>query len=252
METKRLTNFLLLIFIITVAVFSSCKKDKEEDTTQDDPASVKNKGEFKDNRDNNIYKWIKIGDQIWMAENLAYIGSDIQHITDANDWENNSNNDGWCYYNNTNNNNTYGVLYQWNAAKKACPSGWHLPTALEWTQLEDFLKNNGYSYDGVIGNVGIAKSLATDHGWTTSNYQGTVGNSDYVDFQNKTGFSALPSGFRDYDGSFHDITEIGYWWSSSINDNLNAYGRYIDYESSEISSYSNKKLNGFSARCIKN
>jgi len=252
MVTKKLTNLILLVFIVAVGVLSSCKKDKGEDKTQGNPLGVKDKGEFKDNRDNKIYKWIKIGNQIWMAENLAYTGNDIQHITNATDWENNSNNKGWCYYDNNTNNNTYGALYQWNAAKIACPKGWHLPTAKEWTQLEDFLKNNGYSYDGINGNVEIAKSLATDHSWAASSYQGAVGNSDFVDFQNKTGFSALPSGFRDYDGSFHAITKTGYWWSSSINDNLNAYGRYIDYEDSEVSSLSNKMLNGFAVRCIKN
>jgi uncharacterized protein (TIGR02145 family) len=252
METKRLINVVLLVFFVTVVVLSSCKKDKDEDTTQDNPVDVKNKGEFKDDRDNNIYKWIRIGNQIWMAENLAYIGNDIQHITDAIDWKNNSDNDGWCYYDNkTSNNTTYRVLYQWNAAKIACPKGWHLPKANEWTQLEDFLKNNGYSYDGVTGNPGIAKALATDNGWATSIYQGAVGNSDFTDFQNKTGFSALPGGFRNFNGDFNDIVEIGYWWSNTINNSMDAYGRFIDYDNSEVSSFSNNKLNGYSVRCIK-
>ena len=251
MKIKRLIKVLLLVNVMVIMMLSSCKK--EDEATQDDENnSSQDKGEFTDSRDNKTYHWVKIGSQIWMAENLSYTGSDIQHVVPNTDWENNSGYDAWCYYeNDAKYDKEYGVLYQWKAAKIACPDGWHLPTDKEWTQLEDYLKKNGYSYDGITGNPGIAKSLASDNGWSTSIYQGAVGNSDFTSFRNKTGFSALPGGFRNFNGAFNDISEIGYWWSSTIDNSMDAYGRYIDYDDSEVSSYSNKKLNGFSVRCIK-
>lgn len=81
-------------------------------------------GTFTYPRDNKTYKWVKIGDQVWMAENLAYTGQDIQHITDSTEWSNNDDYDGWCYYNNDPVlGQKYGPLYQWEAAKTAVPPG---------------------------------------------------------------------------------------------------------------------------------
>jgi len=216
-------------------MLSSCSKDK---------------GEFKDNRDGKIYKWVKIGDQVWMAENLNYTGSGIQHITHNGEWGNNSDYDGWCYYeNNENYGNTYGVLYQWEAAKKACPSGWHLPTDKEWTQLENYLKENGYSYDGVVGNSGIAISLATNSGWAISDNQGYVGNSNYSVVRNKTGFSALPSGSRTY--RYINLGYCGCWWSATERNSNHAYIRGLGFSNSEVSRSNDTKSSGFSVRCVR-
>ena len=245
--------FLLLIgSIVSSVMLSSCKKDNDKSSDEDDPQS-ENSGTFTDSRDGKTYKWVKIGDQVWMAENLAYTGSDIQHITDNADWGNNTNYDGWCYYdNNQDNGNTYGVLYQWEAAKTACPAGWHLPTGDEWRQLESYLMENGYSYDGVIGNGGIAKSLATNSGWAISNNQGAVGNSDYPEYQNKTGFSALPGGLRGgFDsGAFDNLRELGIWWFDSNGGNSSSvFHLYYEFTRPEVSSYD--KSYGFSVRCVK-
>jgi len=254
----KIKNLLLIGSIVASVILSSCKKD-DDNCNCNCPSSGDNNqptngetGTFTDSRDSKTYKWVKIGEQVWMAENLAYTGSGIQHITDNNEWLNNSDYDAWCYYeNNENYANTYGALYQWKAAKSACPSGWHLPTDEEWTQLENYLKENGFSYDGVIGNEGIAKSLATNSGWSISDNLGAVGNSDFSEYRNKTGFSALPSGFRyNFNGTFLTLGYYGSWWSATESGS-SASNRYLDYDNTNVGSDNDDKSNGFSVRCVR-
>ncbi len=71
-----------------------------------------------DTRDGNVYRTVKIGNQVWMAQNLNY-----------------EVNDSWCYGNDEANGKKYGRLYTWDAAKVACPVGWHLPSRQEWNDL---------------------------------------------------------------------------------------------------------------------
>ena len=108
MKTFR-TGFLYALMIVTM--FTGCKK--EEDPFE------KDSGVFTDTRDQNKYDWIKMGDQIWMAENLAY---------DAG-------NGCWVYNDDEINVITMGRLYTWEAAQDACPEGWHLPPDIEWEEL---------------------------------------------------------------------------------------------------------------------
>lgn len=246
----RFLNLLLIGSIVSSVMLSSCKKDNDNEGTTLPPTNET--GTFTDSRDNKTYQWVKIGEQIWMAENLAYTGSGIQHITENSEWENNSDYDGWCYYeNNESYGNTYGVLYQWEAAKTAYPSGWHLPTNEEWTQLENYLIENGYSYDGVVGNLGIAKSLATDNGWSISDNQGAVGNDDFPEFRNKTGFSALSSGGRYREGVFTDLNSLGFMWSATEGDSTGVSCRALCYTQSKVGHGDNCKFFGFSVRCVK-
>lgn len=250
MRTIKLMNLLLIGIILVTVVLISC--DKDDDPTPENPNYSEEKGEFKDTRDSKVYNWVKIGNQIWMAENLNYTGSGIQHITDNSEWYDNSDYDGWCYYdNNENYADTYGILYQWEAAKTACPEGWHLPTDEEWTQLENYLKENGYSYNGIVGNEKVAKSLATDYGWEESTELGAVGNTDYSEMRNKTGFSALPGGLRFYDGSFFSLDYVVYWWSATEHDSGRAYDRNLFYDNAKVNRYINYKSNGLSVRCLR-
>ncbi|WP_456379050.1 FISUMP domain-containing protein [Lutibacter sp.] len=248
---RRFLNLVVIVSIVSLVMLSSCSKD--DDPAPELPNYSQDKGEFTDARDSKIYKWVKIGNQIWMAENLNYTGSGIQQITDDDEWANNSDGDGWCYNeNNESYSNTYGVLYQWEAAKKACPSGWHLPTDAEWTQLENYLIDNGYSYDGVVGSTGIAKSLATDNGWEISDKSGAIGNSDFPEFRNKTGFSAFPSGYRIYYGYFNNLGYYGYWWCATEIDTNSVHRRQLYYDNIEVNrNDGTDKLNGFSVRCVK-
>jgi len=256
----KLRNLLLIGSIIASVILSSCKKDNdstnpssEGTTTPTKPDVTGQTGSFVDGRDGKTYHYIGIGTQFWMTENLAYTGSDIQHIMDKNEWKNNRNYDAWCYLDNNDSlGQIYGVLYQWEAAKTACPEGWHLPSNDEWAELERYLKENGYSYDGVSGHLYIAKALATDYAWQESDKEGTIGNTDYQEMRNKSGFSALPGSSRRNDGLFFDVGGYCHWWSATESDTVYTYTRYLNYDYTKVFRLDFHKTNGFSIRCIKN
>ncbi len=211
-----------------------------------------NLGYFIDQRDSKKYKVVKIGNQVWMAENLAYTGNNghQRNITDNDEWKNNNKYDGWCYYdNNSSNAAKYGVLYQWEAAKKACPAGWHLPSDEEWTKLENYLIKNGYNWDKTTTGNKEAKSLAATSGWTTSTTKGEVGNDQ--NSNNRTGFAALSGGYRGAnDGAFSGVGYGGYWWSATANGSERAWYRGLWCSSEGLDRYSGRRWCGFSVRCV--
>ena len=246
---NRILNLFLIGSIVLSVILSSCSKDDfGDDTTTGDSDT------FTDSRDGKTYQWVKIGNQTWMAENLAYTGNDIQHIVDGIDFMTNNDFDAWCYYdNNSLNSNKYGVLYQWKSAEKACPEGWHIPSDTEWQNLKDYLIENGFSYDGIIGNEGIAKSLASSNTWDYSENQGSVGNSDFSEVRNKTGFSALAGGTRGgHDGNFSSMGFGGYWRSSTEHEDVYTGVFSLIHSYSEAIIGDLNKLRGMSVRCIKN
>ena len=175
-------------------------------------------GIFTDPRNGKTYKTIKIGTQTWMAENLAY-----KTISNC-----------WAYDNDEDNVATYGYLYNWEAAKNACPAGWHLPTDAEWTVLIDFLGGAG-----VAG--GKMKETGTTH-WLSPN----------TGAGNNSGFTALPAGFRSTEGVFYYLHEGCNWWSSSESTTSNAYNRYLGHSTAEAGHSSENKAVGQSVRCLKN
>ena len=191
-----------------------------------------------------------------MAKNLAYLPSVVGPGADSRTipyyYVNDYNGTDVSTAKATNNYNTYGVLYNWPAALTACPAGWHLPSDVEWTQLENYLANNGYNYDGTTGGGKnkIAKSLASASGWDSYSGTGTVGNTDYPAYRNKSGFTALPGGYRSYDGTFFGIGYTGDWWSSTETNDY-ASGRNLFYYGSIFYTLSDNKAYGFSVRCVK-
>ena len=68
---------------------------------------------------------------------------------------------------------------------------------------------------------------------------------------NTSGFSGLPGGYRYFDGTFYDIGDSGYWWSSSESFTYSAWSRYLSYNVGNVNRSYNDKTNGFSVRCIK-
>jgi len=206
---------------------------------------------FTDTRDNNHYTAAKIGNQIWMAENLKYLPLVYRPGTDSQTYP--------CYYvygyngtvvvdaKATANYTTYGVLYNWTAAMNSagssssnpsgiqgvCPTGWHLPSDAEWTELTDYL--GGTSVAG-----GILKETGTTH-WASPNTGAT----------NETGFTALPGGFRNYFGVFLDIVYSGYWWSATEYPASDAYYRIMYCGNSDVSSSYYYKNVGYSVRCVR-
>jgi uncharacterized protein (TIGR02145 family) len=165
---------------------------------------------FTDDRDGQTYRSIKIGTQIWMAENLKTTqfndGTSIPYIgleTNLTFWINLSTPAYYWYNNDPTYKVTYGALYNWYTVNtgKLCPTGWHVPSDAEWTILTDYL-----------GGESVAGDKLRETGTT-------LWQNNNIGANNESGFTALPGGFRNADGSFDGIGDIGEWWSST------AYGR---------------------------
>jgi len=177
-----------------------------------------------DQRDGQIYTSVTIGKQTWMAKNLNYKTSD-----------------SWCYDDKQINCNKYGRLYSWEAAKKACPSGWHLPSDDEWKQLEM--------------SLGMSQSEANKTGYRGTNegkkMKSTIGWAGNGNGTNSSGFNALPGGYRNSSGSFYGLGSNGYWWSSSEYSGSRAWYRRLYYDGDLVFWFNNYKSDGFSIRCLK-
>jgi len=204
--------------------------------------------------DGNIYNTIQIGTQCWMRENLktSRYKNDtiIDNVTDNAQWFSLTT-DAWCLFNNdTSNNRIFGKMYNWYAAVNTyglCPGGWHVPSSAAWDSLTTYLTDNAYGYGG-SGND-IAKSLASEAGWRTFTTPGTVGNDQSSN--NTSGFTALPGGYRGYNGAFDLNGSAGYFWSKSEANVYNSYRLGVGYNISTVSNVENSKTRGFSVRCIK-
>jgi len=188
----------------------------------------------------NFYSTVRIGSQIWMAENLKTTkyndGADIPLVTDNTAWSNLPT-PGYCWYNNSQflYGNTYGVLYNWYTVNTdyLCPTGWHVPTDAEWTTLTTFLGG-----ESVAGSK--LKETGTIH-WLNPN----------TDATNETGFTALPGGNRWDSGSFNNIGSSGIWWSATEINTNSAWNRAMLNSNADAYRVSRNKHYGFSVRCLK-
>jgi uncharacterized protein (TIGR02145 family) len=231
-----------LLYILILIVFVACESDPKIDLDTTKYSSGATSGTFTDARDNVTYKWVRIGNQVWMAENLRATkynnGTSISNITNQTTWGNLTTG-AYCYYNNdaTSYQTLYGCLYNWYAVNtgKLAPDGWHVPTDAEWTTLQMFL---GYS------DIAGGKMKSTT-GWSSPN----------TDADNSSGFSALPGGYRS-NNVFYNVGNNGYWWSSTEGSSIRAWGRSLHYDNGNLNSYSDYrnsyfKYNGFSVRCVR-
>jgi len=183
---------------------------------------------------------VTIGTQVWMTKNLNVStfrnGDPIPQAKTEEEWEKAGENEqpAWCYYENDPANGAkYGKLYNWyavNDRRGLAPIGWHIPSDAEWTVLTDYL--GGYYVAGT--------KMKSKSGWL-DNGNGT----------NSSGFSGLPGGFRDLDGTFDYVGNLGYWWSSTESDSGDAWARDLRYYSGSVGRYGNDKGKGFSVRCLR-
>lgn len=208
--------------------------------------------------DGNYYATVKIGSQVWMAENLKTTkyndGTDINLITGKTAWNNNIQ-PAFCWYNNdmTSYKNLYGGLYNWFTVKtgKLAPKGWHVASDEEWVTLENYLIANGYNYDGTVVENKVAKSLAGNFHWSNNTKDGTVGNN--LKLNNSTGFGGLPGGNRSASGTFYDIGSYGGWWNSSNGSSTySGWNRALYVNYNYLVRYTGSGSAGFSIRCVKN
>lgn len=177
---------------------------------------------FTDPRDGKVYQTVVIGNQEWMAENLAYAPSSGNY---------------WAYRNDNSNVAIYGYLYDWQTAMNVCPAGWHLPSDEEWTELSNYL--GGSSIAG-----GKLKATGTIEAGTGLWY-------DPNGASNETGFTALPGGYREPDWTFHDNGYYGTWWSATEHRSNYAWLRFMFYNSSNVNRRNYDKELGFSVRCLR-
>jgi uncharacterized protein (TIGR02145 family) len=178
---------------------------------------------FTDSRDGAVYKSVKIGNQTWMAENLNYSAI------------------GECYDNDPANCQKYGKYFSWTEAKKACPSGWHLPSNAEWDAL--YRTADGSSgTESPYKSETAGKKLKAARGWNSSNGESGNGGDSY-------GFAALPGG--SYYSEYNHAGNNGYWWSSSEFGGDKAYYRFMLYDGTAAGWNKNSKTLLLNVRCVK-
>jgi uncharacterized protein (TIGR02145 family) len=203
--------------------------------------AVKDEGEFTDARgDSETYKWVRIGTQRWMAENLNYAAEGSK-----------------CYSNNETNCTTYGRLYDWATAmalpgcgsgtscgsriganhQGVCPNDWHIPSDAEWDVL----------MTAVGGSFTAGQYLKATSGWYNCGPSGS--GSGYL-CEDAFGFSALPGGLGYSDGSFGPVGNDGDWWSATESDASSAYGRDMYSSDANVRMYGYDKTTLFSVRCV--
>jgi uncharacterized protein (TIGR02145 family) len=199
-----------------------------------------------DDADNNSYRVIQLGLQVWMVENLKTTkfndGTIISLVTDSPAW-NSLSTSGYCWYNNdaATYKVTCGGLYNWYAVNtgKLCPTGWHVPTDVEWTTLATYLGG-----DLVAG--GKMKSTGTIE-------EGTgIWHAPNTGATNESGFTAVPAGYRHDYGDFSDIGNYSYWWCSTENITGTPLCWLLSNNSSSVTLWNNFPQYGFSVRCIRN
>ena len=189
--------------------------------------------------DGNEYETVKIGEQVWMAENLKTTkyndSTSIPLIVDGTDWANHPTG-AYCYYgNNVDNGDIYGNLYNWYTVvddHKLCPSGWHVPSINEVNTLINYL--GGTEIAG-----GKLKETGTVH-WLEPNEGAT----------NESGFTALPSGDRNYFGTYENQNRYAAFWNTQ---DLESYGgvSILYFNNTKVENQGWGKRTGLPVRCIK-
>ncbi len=246
-----------------------------------------NNKDFTDPRDGTTYRTVQIGGQCWLAQNLKYLpavspiatrslirlGRRVESVSRTAPY----------YYvygfrgiripvaKATAAYRHYGVLYNWPAAMKACPPGWHLPGDVEWTQLVEYLMekrglSNDWSHTNGAGNAlkscrQIDSPLAgdfdtTDHPrWESIRTPPPERKTVSVGLQphygtDAVGFSALPGGRLAY-GAFMELGFIGFWWSATEYETTRAWCRFMRHEFGDVTRFNFDKAAGYSVRCVR-
>ena len=201
--------------------------------------------------DGNVYSTIKIGNQVWMKENLRVMRyADGRAISSL----------GVSVYNNNSSYAIpYGRLYNWASAmdlsqtyntatwtstlprQGACPTGWHLPSDAEWFTLENFVDNtvNNPSALGFVGTDVCSKLKES------GTMRWTIGNTGI----NSSNFTSVGSGCHYSPGYYLGILDQGYFWTSNSDTTTRSWCRTHYYNQNQTQRASDLKTRGFSVRC---
>jgi len=195
--------------------------------------------------DNRNYKVVVIDKMIWMAENLACLPavspSSEGSLTDPVYYVNGYNGKSVDEARATAVYKNYGALYNWPAAKTACPAGWHLPSDAEWKKLELVLGMTQAQADTTGGRgTDQGTKMKTTNGWYND------GNGT-----NAVGFSGLPGGNRAINGYFYYLGQRGYWWSSTDFLTAFAWYRHLAFDGNGVTRTTTSKEYGFAVRCVR-
>jgi len=214
---NRITGLLLAGMLVLLSVCTGCKKD--DDNGGNTPTNET--GTFTDVRDGHVYNWVKIGNQVWMTENLAYKPRETTYV---------------AYNNNEDNVAKYGYLYSWDLAQTIAPDGWHLPSQAEWETLVSSLGGSKAAYNKLLES-------GTAH-WDAPN-----------NATNESGFTALAAGYFDLrDNSYNFLGHLTMFHSTTeySGDNTSAIGLILNqnFQSADIEGRPKELF--LSVRCVKN
>jgi uncharacterized protein (TIGR02145 family) len=208
-----------------------------------------------DDRDGMQYKTSQIGNQCWMAENLAYLPT----VNPGNQ----SSSDTPFYYvygyfgsnvvqaKTTQNYQNYGVLYNFPSSLTACPVGWHLPSKDEWLQLIAYVSmNNPNDYGNKAKSCRQVNSPLGGDCNTNEHPRWNSDNTQYGtdDFE----FSGLPGGYRHaWSSSFMFIGDYGFWWTATF-DSLMVInqGYFLKVNNAYFDTVINSASDSNSVRCV--
>jgi len=256
----------LAVAVAAMAFAFSCSSDDGENEVGSSSSSVNGGSSGSLVYEGQTYKTVKIGEQVWFAENLNYNVSGSKCYGEGGEVYDHESDDYITLLDSEvqANCDIYGRLYNWATAmaldpscnstscsdeiqpkhRGICPEGWHIPSNADWDKL--------YRY--VDGDIGMSspyssstagKHLKASTGWHP--YEG-------IENLNTHEFSALPSGYGGADGDFTTVGRYGWWWSSNENEGDYAYLYYMDYKSE--GAYWNHDDGGkgtlTSIRCVKN
>jgi len=225
-----------IIIGLLIFLFNGCKKEEEEIYIDYPPIVV--------DIDRHEYPTVRIGNQIWMAENLK-----VKHFRNGELIPLETHDEKWgtlttgayCY----NNSNLVpfpkGYYYNWyviNDKRNIAPKGWHVPSDSEWTELNKYVT-------GPHGYKEKDNALMSSSGWfyiVNLVYGQSI---VYTNGDNASGFNAYPSGYRDTTGTFLDLYNGAGWWSTSISNKNSARIQSFGLGSKELPINS-----GLTVRCI--
>lgn len=210
----------------------------------------------------NVYATVQIGNQCWMRDNLR-----TTHYADGTAIPLDSsytNSAEPCYYDYSSSAiplTQRGYLYNWPAVMRGasssntnpsgvqgiCPTGWHVPSDAEWTQLTDYVSSQS-DYLCMNNTENIAKALSSTTGWSSSSSTCAVGNN--MDLNNSTSFSAMPAGYR-YNLGFTNSGKYAYFWSSTEASLGNSWYRSFNYNYAYVYRNNYGKHLGYSVRCLR-
>lgn len=214
---KNFLTFAVFLALVLSGV-SVAKPAKASKAAPKASKAVAKRAEFKDSRDKQKYRLVKIADREWFADNLNFKSEG-----------------SYCLDDDENNCMAYGRLYTWDAAQKACPAGFRLPAQADFESL--------WTAAGADFNAGYL--IKTDYGW-----KGETNGNDTLKF------SAMPAGNRFDDGTYGNLAKFAFFWSA--DDALegiepgNARVWYLTNKSMAFGYTSRAKNFGFSVRCVRN